>query len=81
MQSSVSDVVTKEASSHRDLQDPEPLRSDQIGMLREYTRERLANVTTGIPAVLWWVVAMCAEHRIHVHLILAGILSLFLGIG
>lgn len=152
--SSVSDVVTKEASSlaslYRDLQGyPEPLRSDLRAKLREYTRyviedswpeqrkgivppggservsaffndfiafkpqekseeivhadalrqfnayielrrERLANVTTGIPAVLWWVLAIGAvlnvaflwllDMEIHVHLILGGIVSLFLGI-
>ena len=152
--SSVSDVVTKEASSlaslYRDLQGyPEPVRTDLRGKLREYTRyviedswpeqrkgviptggservtaffndfiafkpqekseeivhadalrqfdayielrrERLANVTTGIPSVLWWVVAIGAvltialvwllDMEIHVHLILGGILSLFLGI-
>jgi Protein of unknown function (DUF4239) len=152
--SSVSDVVTKEASSlaslYRDIQGyPEPIRGDLQAKLREYTRfvieeswpeqrkgnipaggnervtaffddfiafkpnqkseeiihaeafrqfnnfvelrrERLANVTTGIPAVLWWVVAIGAllnialvwllDMEIHVHLILGGILSLFLGI-
>ncbi len=56
----------------------------------EIRRERLANVTTGIPAVLWWVVGLGAALNImliwmfdmetHVHLILGGVLSLFLGI-
>jgi hypothetical protein len=56
----------------------------------ERRRERLANVTTGIPPVLWWVVAIGAllnialiwmlDMEIHVHLILGGMLSLFLGI-
>jgi hypothetical protein len=56
----------------------------------ELRRERLANVTTGIPPVLWWVVGIGAllnialvwmlDMEIHVHLILGGILSLFLGI-
>lgn len=152
--SSVSDVVTKEASSlaslYRDLQGyPEPVRSDLRAKLAEYTRyvieeswpqqrkgiipsggtervsaffddfiafkpqdnremiihaeafrqfnnfievrrERLANVTTGIPSVLWWVVAIGAlltialvwllDMDIHVHLILGGVLALFLGI-
>ncbi len=152
--SSVSDVVTKEASSlaslYRDFQGyPEPIRSDLRAKLAAYTRyvideswpeqrkgiiptggservtaffddfigfkpqdnremivhteafrqfnayielrrERLANVTTGIPAVLWWVVAIGAlltiallwllDMEIHVHLILGGILSLFLGV-
>jgi hypothetical protein len=56
----------------------------------EIRRERLANVTTGIPAVLWWVVGVGAAlniiliwllyMEIHVHLILGGVLALFLGI-
>jgi hypothetical protein len=56
----------------------------------EIRRERLANVTTGIPAVLWWVVGVGAvlniiliwmlDMEIHVHLILGGVLALFLGI-
>jgi hypothetical protein len=47
-------------------------------------------VTVGIPPVLWWVVAIGAllnialiwmfDMEIHVHLILGGMLSLFLGI-
>jgi hypothetical protein len=56
----------------------------------EIRRERLANVRTGIPAVLWWVVGLGAalniiliwmfDMEIHVHLILGGVLALFLGI-
>jgi len=56
----------------------------------EFRRERLANVTTGIPAVLWWVVGVGAvlniiliwllDMEIHVHLMLGGVLALFLGI-
>jgi hypothetical protein len=55
----------------------------------EVQRERLANVTTGIPAVLWWVVGLgadptsswsgCFDMEIHVHLILGGVLASFLG--
>jgi len=152
--SSVTDLVTKEASSvaalYRDTQGyPQPIRGDLQAKLREYTRfvieeswpeqrkgnipkggtervtaffddfiafkpqekgeeiihaeafrefnnfielrrERLANVNTGIPPVLWWVVGIGAlltiglvwllDMEIHVHLILGGILSLFLGI-
>lgn len=56
----------------------------------EIRREQLANVTTGIPAVLWWVVGLGAalniiliwmfDMEIHVHLVLGGVLALFLGI-
>ncbi|MBV9747313.1 MAG: DUF4239 domain-containing protein [Acetobacteraceae bacterium] len=55
----------------------------------ELRRVRLNNVTTGIPAVLWYVVAIGAliaillvslfDMELHVHLILGGIFSLFLG--
>jgi hypothetical protein len=151
--SSVSDTVTKEASSlaalYRDLDGyPEPIRGRLQDKLRGYTRHvievswpqqqrgivptpwsqitsffdelltfnptnkreeiiyaetlrqfntfvelrraRLASVTTGIPAVLWWVVALGAlinigliwmlDMEVHVHLLLGGALSLFLGI-
>jgi hypothetical protein len=53
-------------------------------------RARLNSVTTGIPAVLWCVVAIGAflnivliwmlDMEIHVHAILAAVLSLFLGV-
>jgi hypothetical protein len=56
----------------------------------EIRRKRLANVRTGIPAVLWSVVGLGAalnivlirmfDMEIHVHLILGGVLALFLGI-
>lgn len=152
--SSVTDIVTKEASSlaalYRDTSGyPQPIRSSLQDKLREYTRfvieeawpqqrqgivptggservtlfadellsfqpsrkseeiihaealrqfnnfvelrrARLANVTTGIPAVLWWVVAIGAilnimliwmlNMEVHLHFILGGALSLFLGI-
>jgi hypothetical protein len=62
----------------------------QFNAFVEVRRERLANVTTGIPPVLWWVVGLGAilnivliwmlNMEIHVHLILGGMLSLFLGI-
>jgi len=62
----------------------------QFNNLVEIRRSRLANVTTGIPAVLWWVVAVGAlinialicmlEMELHVHLLLGGAMSLFLGI-
>jgi hypothetical protein len=51
---------------------------------------RIANVTTGIPGVLWWVVGIGAaifialvamlDMEIHVHLILASLLAVFLGL-
>jgi hypothetical protein len=152
--SSVSDIVTREASSlaalYRDLGGfPQPIRGSLRDKLREYTRtvieetwplqrrgivpsagsdritiffdelltysptepgreivyaetlrqfnnlvetrrSRLANVTTGIPAVLWWVVAVGAlinialicmlDMEVHLHLLLGGAMSLFLGI-
>ncbi len=56
----------------------------------ELRRLRLASVTAGIPAVLWYVVAVGAllniiliwlfDMELRVHLILGGVLSLFLGI-
>jgi hypothetical protein len=62
----------------------------QINNYLELRRERVANITLGIPAVLWWVVAFGAlisilliamlDMEIHVHLILGGALSLFLGL-
>ena len=62
----------------------------QLNNFVELRRSRLANVTTGIPAVFWWVVALGAiititllamlDMEIHVHLILGGAVSLFLGL-
>ena len=62
----------------------------QFNAYTELRRSRLANVTTGIPGVFWWVVALGAfitilllamlDMEIHVHLILAGLVSLFLGL-
>jgi hypothetical protein len=62
----------------------------QYNNLTEVRRARLASVTTGIPAVLWWVVGIGAflnivliwmlDMEIHVHAILATLLSLFLGV-
>ena len=56
----------------------------------ELRRSRLANVTLGLPPVLWWVVAFCAllnimviwlqDMEIHVHLILGGILASILAL-
>ena len=62
----------------------------QLNAYTELRRSRLANVTTGIPGVFWWVVALGAlitilllamlDMEIHVHLILTGLVSLFLGL-
>jgi hypothetical protein len=61
----------------------------EFNRLVEVRRSRLANVTLGLPAVLWWVVAFGAlmnitliwmqDMEIHVHLILGGILASILG--
>lgn len=62
----------------------------QFNHLIEMRRSRLANVTTGLPPVLWWVLALGSllsimliwllDMEIHVHLILGGALAAFLGI-
>ena len=62
----------------------------QFNNLVEVRRTRLTNVNYGIPGVLWWVVAIGAmlnigiiwmlNMEIHVHVLLGGALSLFLGI-
>jgi Cache 3/Cache 2 fusion domain/Protein of unknown function (DUF4239) len=62
----------------------------QLNELLNFRRARLESATVGIPAVLWWVVGIGAlicvlliamlEMEIHVHLILGGALSLFLGL-
>jgi hypothetical protein len=56
----------------------------------ELSRERLSNVTTGLPAVLWWVVGFGAainvvliwmqDMEVHVHLILGAALASILGL-
>lgn len=81
-------IAFKPQDKSEEIVHAEALR--QFNAYIELRRERLANVTTGIPAVLWWVVAIGAvlniafvwllDMEIHVHLILGGILSLFLGI-
>lgn len=53
-------------------------------------RDRLASVSTGLPAVLWWVVTFGAlgniiliwlqDMQIHVHMILGGVLASILGL-
>jgi hypothetical protein len=61
----------------------------QFNNLIEVRRSRLANVKTGLPPVLWWVVVFGAVLNImliwmqdmerHVHLILGGVLASILG--
>jgi hypothetical protein len=61
----------------------------QFNAFVEARRARLASVTTGIPAAMWWVVAIGAvldiglillmDMELHVHFILRGALALFLG--
>ena len=61
----------------------------EFNRLVELRRSRLANVTAGLPSVLWWVVAFGAlmnivliwiqDMEIHVHLILGGALASILG--
>jgi hypothetical protein len=62
----------------------------QLNSLVDLRRARLSAVTIGLPAVLWWVVGIGAflnivllwmlNMEIHVHLILAAVLSLFLAV-
>ena len=62
----------------------------QFNHLVETSRARLSNVNTGLPPVLWWVLAFGSllsialiwllDMEIHVHLILGAILAGFLGI-
>ena len=62
----------------------------QLNSVIELQRSRLANITTGIPTVFWWVVVIGAVifvvllamlgMEIHVHLILGAAVSLFLGL-
>lgn len=62
----------------------------QLNELLNLREARLESATVGIPAVLWWVVGIGAlicvvliamlDMEIHVHLILGGALSLFLGL-
>lgn len=81
-------IAFKPSEKSEEIIHAEALR--QFNNFTELRRSRLANVTTGIPSVLWWVVALGAcitilliamlDMEIHVHLILGGALSLFLGL-
>jgi hypothetical protein len=71
------------STSGQQIIDVEALR--QFNRMVEMRRSRLANVTLGLPPVLWWVVAFGAllniiliwlqDMEIHVHLILGGVLA------
>jgi Protein of unknown function (DUF4239)/Single Cache domain 2 len=62
----------------------------QSGHRNELSRARLSNVTIGLPAVLWWVVAIGAainivliwmqDMEVHVHMILGAALACILGL-
>lgn len=62
----------------------------QLNEMLNLRQSRLNSATVGIPAVLWWVVGIGAlicvlliamlDMEVHVHLILGGALSLFLGL-
>lgn len=84
----ISDLMAFEPSDKREeITHAETLR--QLNNFVQLRRVRLANVTRGIPAVLWWVVAIGAlinillvamlDMELHVHLILGSTLSAFLG--
>jgi hypothetical protein len=57
----------------------------EFNRLHELHRQRLANVSLGLPSALWWVVAWSAllnivliwlqDMEVHVHLILGGVLA------
>jgi hypothetical protein len=62
----------------------------QAVQTNELSNERLSNVTTGLPAVLWWVVAVgvainivliwMQDMEVHVHLVLGAALASILGL-
>src|SRR6516164_63136 len=74
-------------TDHEKIIHAETLRQYNIKV--EFGRARLSNVSTGLPAVLWWVVAFGAllniiliwmqDMEIHVHLILGAVLASILG--
>jgi hypothetical protein len=87
-------------SLFKDLASFEPAEESEIIFHTQAVRElnnlillrraRLASVTTGLPAVLWWVVAFGAlgnivliwlqDMQIHVHMILGGVLAAMLSL-
>jgi hypothetical protein len=62
----------------------------EFNALIEHRRMRLDNVETGIPAILWWVVLIGGAFHIvliwlfdmekHIHLLLGGMLSAYIGL-
>lgn len=86
----VNDLMTFEPSEKRSeaILHAEALR--QFNTLVGFRRSRLSSVTEGLPAVMWWVVAIGAalsillivmlDMEVHVHLLLGCALSSFLGI-
>jgi hypothetical protein len=89
LQQFMDDLVTfKPADRSEEILYAETLR--QLNDFMDLRRSRLNNVTLGIPSVLWWVVGIGAlicvlliamlDMEIHVHLILGGALSCFLGL-
>ena len=63
----------------------------QFNVFIECRRQRLHNVTTGLPAVLWWVVIAGAAlnlsilwifsvEKLSIHLALSGVLAMFIGL-
>ena len=81
-------LAFKPAEKGEEIIHAETLR--QLNNFVELRGIRLANITAGIPSVLWWVVALGSfiailllamlDMEIHVHLILASALSVFLGL-
>lgn len=77
----------KPSTKGEEIAQEESLR--RLNMLVEHRRYLLAAADDGIPAPVWWVVALGAfllltltclfDMEIHVHLILGGSLALFLG--
>jgi len=81
-------MAFKPSDKSEEITHAETLR--QLNNFVQLRRVRLANVTRGIPAVLWWVVALGAliyilliamlDMELHVHLILGSTISVFLGV-
>jgi Cache 3/Cache 2 fusion domain/Protein of unknown function (DUF4239) len=89
LQQFMDDMLTFKASDKsQEIVHAEAFR--QLNNFMDARRARLNSVTAGIPSVLWWVVGIGAlicvlliamlDMEIHVHLILGGALSVFLGL-
>lgn len=80
--------VFEPSKKNQEILHEETLR--QFNHLVEARRARVANVTIGLPAVFWWVVAFGSllnivliailDMEVHVHVILGGVLAAFLGV-